>query len=89
MTRTGIIYGVNGPIVHVKGDVGFEMHEMVTVGKDHLVGEVIGLASDSTTIQVYEETSGLGPGEPVEGSSRARPWKERELPYPPPWPPAF
>ena len=29
MTRTGIIYGVNGPIVHVKGDVGFEMHEMV------------------------------------------------------------
>ena len=68
MTRTGIIYGVNGPIVHVKGDVGFEMHEMVTVGKDHLVGEVIGLASDSTTIQVYEETTGIKPGETVEGT---------------------
>ena len=68
MTRTGIIYGVNGPIVHVKGDVGFDMHEMVTVGKDHLVGEVIGLASDSTTIQVYEETTGIKPGETVEGT---------------------
>ena len=51
MTKTGIIYGINGPIVHVKGDAGFEMHEMVTVGGDHLVGEVIGLSSDSTTIQ--------------------------------------
>ncbi len=68
MTRTGTIYGVNGPIVHVKGDVGFEMHEMVTVGPDHLVGEVIGLSSDSTTIQVYEETTGIRPGETVEGT---------------------
>ena len=68
MTKTGIIYGINGPIVHVKGDAGFEMHEMVTVGGDHLVGEVIGLSSDSTTIQVYEETTGIKPGEIVEGT---------------------
>ena len=68
MTKTGTICGINGPIVHVKGDVGFEMHEMVTVGKDHLVGEVIGLSSDSTTIQVYEETTGIKPGETVEGT---------------------
>ena len=38
MTKTGTIYGINGPIVYVKGDAGFEMHEMVTVGKDSLVG---------------------------------------------------
>ena len=68
MTKTGTICGINGPIVQVKGDVGFEMHEMVTVGKDHLVGEVIGLSSDSTTIQVYEETTGIKPGETVEGT---------------------
>ena len=42
MAKTGVIYGINGPIVHIKGDVGFEMHEMVYVGKDNLVGEVIG-----------------------------------------------
>ena len=38
MAKTGVIYGINGPIVHIKGDVGFEMHEMVYVGKDNLVG---------------------------------------------------
>ncbi len=68
MTKTGTIYGINGPIVHVKGDVGFEMHEMVAVGPNHLVGEVIGLSSQSTTIQVYEETTGIRPGETVTGS---------------------
>ena len=68
MTKTGTIYGINGPIVYVKGDAGFEMHEMVTVGKDSLVGEVIGLSAQSTTIQVYEETTGIKPGETVTGS---------------------
>ncbi len=68
MTKTGTIYGINGPIVHVRGDVGFEMHEMVTVGPNRLVGEVIGLSSQSTTIQVYEETTGIRPGETVVGS---------------------
>lgn len=66
--KTGIIYGINGPIVYVKGDSGFEMHEMVYVGKENLVGEVISLSSDSTTIQVYEETTGIRPGEIVIGS---------------------
>lgn len=68
MAKTGIIYGINGPIVHIKGDVGFEMHEMVYVGKDNLVGEVIGLASDDTIIEVYEETTGMKPGEVVTGT---------------------
>ena len=68
MAKTGSIYGINGPIVHIKGDVGFEMHEMVYVGKENLVGEVIGLASDDTIIEVYEETTGLKPGELVTGT---------------------
>ena len=43
MSKTGVISGINGPIVHVKGDPGFTMNEMVYVGHDNLVGEVIGL----------------------------------------------
>ena len=51
-----------------KGDHGFQMNEMVYVGESRLVGEVIGLTSERTTIQVYEETTGLKPGEPVAGT---------------------
>ena len=61
MTKTGVIYGINGPVVSLEGDPGFQMNEMVYVGKENLVGEVIGLTSQKTTIQVYEETSGLKP----------------------------
>ena len=43
MSKTGIIYGVNGPVIYLKGDPGFKISEMVYVGKDNLVGEVIGL----------------------------------------------
>ena len=68
MAKTGIIYGINGPIIYVKDDVGFQMHEMVYVGRENLVGEVISLSSDSTTIQVYEETTGIKPGEIVTGT---------------------
>ena len=68
MSKTGIIYGINGPIIHLKGDPGFTMNEMVYVGKDNLVGEVIGLKSDDTIIQVYEETTGIRPGEIVTGT---------------------
>ena len=65
MTKTGKIFGINGPIIYIKGNTGFKMSEMVYVGKEKLVGEVIGLTSDQTTIQVFEETSGLKPGEEV------------------------
>ena len=68
MAKSGNIYGINGPIVHIKGDVGFQMHEMVYVGNQNLVGEVIGLNSKDTTIEVYEETSGIKPGELVTGT---------------------
>ncbi len=59
------IYGINGPVVTVKGKTDLEMMEMVYVGNSRLVGEVIGITDDATTIQVYEETGGLRPGEPV------------------------
>jgi len=59
------IYGINGPVVTVKGEAALQMLEMVYVGEEKLVGEVIGLSEDLTTIQVYEETVGLAPGQPV------------------------
>ena len=68
MNKTGIIHGINGPVIYLKGNTGFKMSEMVHVGNDKLVGEVISLDKDLTTIQVYEETSGLRPGETVEAT---------------------
>ena len=67
----GTIYGINGPIISIRGNLGYKMNEMVYVGESRLVGEVIGLKREETTIQVYEETSGLRPGEPVEGTGSA------------------
>ena len=69
--KTGKIYGINGPVIDLKGKNGFKMSEMVYVGKERLVGEVISLDKDLTTIQVYEETSGLRPGEEVTASGAA------------------
>lgn len=65
MTKTGKIFGINGPVIYLKGNTGFKMSEMVYVGQEKLVGEVIALTTDMTTIQVFEETSGLKPGEEV------------------------
>lgn len=65
MSKTGIIYGINGPVVYLKGDSGFQMSEMVYVGEQKLVGEVIALRKDTTTVQVFEETTGLKPGAAV------------------------
>ena len=63
-----VIYGINGPVVTVKDPDSFEMMEMVHVGVQNLVGEVIGITDKLTTIQVYEETTGLKPGDPVTGT---------------------
>ena len=62
------IFGINGPVVTLKGKTDLGMLEMVYVGNKRLVGEVIGLDADRTLIQVYEDTSGLRPGEPVVSS---------------------
>ncbi len=69
--KTGVIYGINGPIIYMKNAVGFKMSEMVYVGKEKLVGEVISLQGDTTMVQVYEETSGMKPGELVYGTDSA------------------
>ena len=68
MENNNVIYGINGPVVTVKKADCFEMMEMVHVGEQKLVGEVIGITDDFTTIQVYEETTGLKPGDPVTGT---------------------
>ena len=59
------IFSVNGPVVRVRDTKDFSMREMVYVGNKRLIGEVISVAADYTTIQVYEGTTGLMPGEPV------------------------
>ena len=63
--------GVNGPVITIQGNPGYKMNEMVYVGEHRLVGEVIRLSKEKTTIQVYEETSGLKPGEEVAGAGCA------------------
>ena len=68
MNNQDVIYSINGPVVKVRHTKSFSMMEMVYVGKKKLMGEVISVSRDETTIQVYEETSMLQPGEPVEGT---------------------
>ena len=65
MNETAVIYGINGPVVTVKDAPSLSMKEMVYVGNERLIGEVIAVHGDNTVIQVYEETSGLTVGEPV------------------------
>ena len=71
MSKTAEIYGINGPVIYLKGNTGFKMSEMVYVGEENLVGEVISLKKEATTVQVFEETSGLRPGETVTASGDA------------------
>ena len=59
------IHGVNGPVVTVTGGRGLAMMDMVNVGAEGLIGEVVRVDGDMTTVQVYEDTAGLMPGQPV------------------------
>ncbi len=59
------IHGINGPVVTVHGGRGLSVMDMVHVGNLGLIGEVVSVRSGETTVQVYEETAGLLPGEPV------------------------
>ena len=63
--NNNVIYSINGPVVTVKGTRDFSMLEMVYVGHRRLMGEVISMNDERTTIQVYENTTSLSPGEPV------------------------
>jgi len=64
-TREGRIVKVAGPVVVAEGMTGSRMYDVVRVGKLNLIGEIVELHEDLASIQVYEETSGIGPGEPV------------------------
>ena len=66
--QVGQVIWVNGPVVRARGSQQVGMLEVVEVGDEHLVAEVIGLELDIMTIQVYEETSGLKPGAPIYGT---------------------
>ncbi|MBA7507239.1 V-type sodium ATPase catalytic subunit A [subsurface metagenome] len=66
--RLGKIVRITGPVVIADGMKGSEMYELVKVSEEGLMGEIIGLTEDRATIQVYEETSGIKPGEKVEGT---------------------
>ena len=63
-----VIKGVNGPVVTVVGGHGLAMMDMVHVGEEGLIGEVVGVNGGVTTVQVYEDTAGLAPGQRVEST---------------------
>ena len=67
-TREGRIVKVAGPVVVAEGMTGARMYDVVRVGELNLIGEVVELRGDLASIQVYEETTGMGPGEPVVGT---------------------
>ena len=68
MSSTGTIKKVAGPLVIASGMRDANMSDVVRVSKQRLIGEIIEMHGDEASIQVYEETSGLGPGEPVEST---------------------
>ena len=65
---TGTIKKVAGPLVIAEGMRDANMYDVVRVSKERLIGEIIEMHGDQASIQVYEETQGLGPGEPVEST---------------------
>ena len=68
MSSTGTIKKVAGPLVIASGMRDANMSDVVRVSERRLIGEIIEMHGDEASIQVYEETSGLGPGEPVEST---------------------
>jgi len=65
VSKPGVIVKVSGPLVVASGMAGSRMYDMVRVSEKRLLGEIIELEGDEAAIQVYEETAGIGPGEPV------------------------
>ena len=68
MATKGTIIKVSGPLIVADGMADVQMYDVVRVSEKKLIGEVIELRSDRASIQVYEETGGIGPGEPVEST---------------------
>ena len=67
VSQNGTVYRVSGPVVTAKG-IRPRMYDIVRVGTERLMGEVIQIEGDKSIIQVYEDTSGVKPGEPVENT---------------------
>jgi V/A-type H+-transporting ATPase subunit A len=63
----GEIYRISGPVVTIQG-INTRMYDVVKIGHERLMGEVIGIEGDRSIVQVYEETAGIRPGEPVENT---------------------
>ncbi|NHV11948.1 MAG: V-type ATP synthase subunit A [Candidatus Verstraetearchaeota archaeon] len=63
--NVGMLIRISGPVVYAKGLVNAKIYEVVKVGHEGLIGEIISLREDVSVIQVYEETTGLKPGDPV------------------------
>ncbi|MBA3064981.1 V-type ATP synthase subunit A [bacterium] len=68
MNKKGKIIRVAGPLIQAVELTGVKMYEVVNVGRQGLIGEVIEIQGDVVSIQVYEETGGIAPGEPVSAS---------------------
>lgn len=68
MIKKGRIIKIAGPLVVAQGIPRARMFDVVRVGKERLIGEILEIRSDNASIQVYEETGGLKPGEPVEST---------------------
>ena len=64
------IYGINGPVITVRGGRGLPMMSLVYVGEDKIPGEVVSASGETTVVQVYEDSAGLGEGQPVEATGR-------------------
>jgi len=64
-TAAGVISRVTGPLVRATGMSKAKLYEVVRVGEERLMGEIIELHGDEAAIQVYEETAGIAPGDPV------------------------
>ena len=66
----GQVKRVNGPVIEVMGITDAEMFELVRVGDENLIGELIKLEKDQAVVQVYEDTTGIAPHDPVYGAGR-------------------
>ena len=63
--KSGKIIKVAGPVVMAEGMIGARMYDVVRVGAENLIGEIVELRGDRASVQVYEDTVGIGPGEEV------------------------
>jgi V/A-type H+-transporting ATPase subunit A len=71
MNKQGEIIKIAGPLVVAKNIPEAKMYDVVRVGEERLIGEILEIRGNDASIQVYEETGGLKPGEPVQSTNQA------------------